>query len=420
MHLSVKKEIFNDAYLPYLEDYTRKWEIYYGGAGSGKSVFVAQKLVWKALKSYRHILVVRKENTTIKDSCWPLVISVLSKFKILDKCKINKSEQTITLPPPYYSVFRFRGLDDPEKIKSIVDLSDCWIEEPTAITLMDWKQLKLRVRGKFDDKQYFLSFNPISKSNWVYAEFFNDGSPRHPHMDDTFILKTTYRDNKFLPEDQIETILGYKENDPAYYAIYGEGEFCTLEPLVFVKGSNWIVEDFNQDNIQGIGFVGVDWGYVNDPCGLVWGKINEKERKIWIFGEDAYRTGITNDEMAAIIKARGLHKEIIYADYSDSKSIQELKTKHDITRIRPATKGPDSIIHGISFIKQFKTIVHPTCVNFISELNEYAWELDKNGVPTNVPKDSKNHLLDAWRYGLEIVQAYKGGSFHNKETQGIW
>ena len=67
--LNLNKKIFNDVYYPLLRDYTHKYEIYYGGSGSGKSYFIAQKLLIKALTDKRDVLVIRKVGVSQKESC---------------------------------------------------------------------------------------------------------------------------------------------------------------------------------------------------------------------------------------------------------------------------------------------------------------------------------------------------------------
>ena len=111
MNLTLDPKIFNEAYLPYLFDYSHRYECWYGGAGSGKSHFIAQKLVLKALKSKRKILVVRKVGTTLRDSCFQLIKDTLMFFKIYDQCQINKTDMTVEILNG--SLFIFKSMDDP-------------------------------------------------------------------------------------------------------------------------------------------------------------------------------------------------------------------------------------------------------------------------------------------------------------------
>ena len=45
---------------------------------------------------------------------------------------------------------------------------------------------------------------PIAKTNWVYKRWF---SPDAVINDDTYILKTNYKDNRFLPTEYIQSLL---------------------------------------------------------------------------------------------------------------------------------------------------------------------------------------------------------------------
>ena len=110
IQLNIKRKAFLPVYLPYVKDYKNRYEVYYGGAGSGKSVFIAQKLLIKACSSKRKILVIRKYGTSIRDSVYQLIIDMLKKWGLYNYCKINQSIFMITLPNG--SVFLFKGLDD--------------------------------------------------------------------------------------------------------------------------------------------------------------------------------------------------------------------------------------------------------------------------------------------------------------------
>ena len=197
INLNISKKIFNEAYFPHLFDYSNRYEVYYGRAGSRKSVFVCQKLLVKACASKRKTLVVRKFGTTLKDSVFQLFVDTLKKWKLYEYCKINLTNFTITLPNE--STFLFKGLDDSEKIKSITDITDLWCEEGTELTLDEFTQLDLRLRANVDGLQMFISFNPVSKQNWVFKRWFSEGSTRK----NTMVLHTTYKDNKFLPSSYI-------------------------------------------------------------------------------------------------------------------------------------------------------------------------------------------------------------------------
>lgn len=389
----------NKAYMSYLGSYKNRIEIYYGGAGSGKSVFVAQKIVLKALRGIRKVLVIRKVARTQKESCFVVVKNVLSKIGILQECTINKSTLDITLPNG--SVFLFKGMDDSEKIKSIADVTDIWCEEATELMPDDFSQLNLRLRSNKPNNQIFLSFNPVSKANWVYQQFFANKT-------DAFIFKTTYKDNRFLPEDYIKSLEEMKETNYTYYKIYALGDFCSLDRLIY---TNWKQSEFDiNELIQQKRFItisGLDFGFTNDPTAFVVGLADSKEKELYIFDEFS-DTGLLNPDIAKRIIDLGYSKNIIYADSAEQKSIEEIR-RAGIHKIKPCKKGKDSILFGVQQLQQYKIYILPTCEGVITELQNYSWEKDKKtGEYLNKPIDKYNHFLDALRYGMQAVKGKMG------------
>ena len=392
--LNIDKKVFNDVYFPHLLDYINRYEVYYGGAGSGKSVFVTQKLLVKACNNKRKILVIRKYGTTLKDSVFQLFIDMLKKWGLYRYCKINLSSYTITLPNE--SIILFKGLDDSEKIKSITDITDIWIEEATELSDDDFTQLDLRLRAKVDFLQLICSFNPVSKVNWVYRKWFESGTV----YKNTMILHTTYKHNKFLPKEYIEALQEKEKTNYTYYKIYALGEFCTLDKLIF---TNWQEEEFDYTRIKGALLVGLDFGFINDTSALVASIIDEEAKRIYIFNEWG-DVGKTNQELADVIKGLGFAKSVIIADSAEQKSIEEIK-RAGVIKIRKSTKGKDSVMHGIQQLQNYMIIVHPKCRGIITEFENYAWKKDKaSGLYINEPVDMFNHYIDALRYSLQCVK----------------
>lgn len=395
------KHIYNKLY-----DYSNFTEVHYGGASSGKSHGVVQKVVLKALKDWkkpRKVLFLRKVGTTVHDSIFTDVLSCLSDFKILDYCKVNKSNFRIELPNG--AVFLFKGMDDPEKIKSIKGISDVVMEEASEFNLDDYTQLTLRVREKSHKfKQIYLMFNPVSKANWVFQYFFIK-RPKN-----TVVYHTTYKDNNFLDETVKENIEELANRNESYYKIYALGEFATLDKLVFPKYEKRLL---NKEKLTHLpSFFGLDFGFINDPSAFIHLKIDEKNKTIY-FIEEYVRKGMLNNEIADIIKTLGYRKERIVADSAEQKSVVELR-KHGIERMIGAKKAPGSILQGIQFLQQYKLVVDERCVKLIEEFENYTWQKDKKtGEYINKPSDTYNHVIDAARYA---VQVYKGYEVKSKKT----
>lgn len=382
------------AYRNQLFNYDTRFNVYYGGAGSGKSYFVCQKLLIKALQDKRKVLVIRKVGSSIKDSIWSLFVELLYRMPAVI-ASINKTDKEIVLVNG--STFIFKGLDDSEKIKSINGITDIVIEEATELTLDDFTQLNLRLRANTNHNQIHLMFNPVSKVNWCYKYFFEFGTPA-----DTVIIHTTYHDNPYLPKEYVDSLHELELRNPAYYKIYVLGEFATLDKLVF---NNVKIRLINTDVLiknEYQFWVGMDFGYVNDPTAITYGFYNPDKKQLFITGEYNGK-GLTNDKIAEILTNLGLAKEVIVADSAEPKSIDELR-KLGIRRIRPSVKGRDSVINGIDKLQRCEIIVDERCVNTIEEFQNYTWKKDKStGEYTNQPVDLYNHHIDSIRYGTQTV-----------------
>lgn len=398
MKLIIHKNIFNDIYLPHLTDFTKRYEVYYGGAGSGKSYFVAQKLVIKALRDRRKVLVLRKVGRTVKNSVFQLILDTLDLLQIKDKCKINKTDFSIELPNG--SVFLCSGLDDPEKIKSIAGLTDAWLEEATEFAQDDFNQIDLRIRDPLaKNQQLILSFNPVSKASWCYLQFFAENPELDEFRSKVEIVKSNYTNNPHLPQAYVDSLLLLKATNPVYYGIYALGDFGSLDKLVY---SNWQKFEFNKEDIKGDLIIGLDFGYTNDPTALVAAIVNAEENRIYVFKEWG-GTGLLNDDIAKNIIDFGFAKSIIKADSAEQKSIDEIK-RAGVLRISPCVKGQGSILQGIQKLQQYELVIHPDCKEILNELQNYAWEKDKQtNEYINKPIDKYNHYLDALRYALQCL-----------------
>lgn len=372
--------------------------VFYGGAGSGKSYAIAQILVYKALKSKRKILVLRKVNRTTKNSTFQLLLDTLDRFKILGLCNVNKTDFSIVLPTG--STFLCMGLDDPEKIKSITGLTDAWLEEATEFTVDDFSQVDLRIRDpKAQWQQIYLSFNPVSRASWCYLHFFADNPDMEDFRKEVKIVHTNYMDNPFLPQKYIDALLLMKQTNEVYYKIYALGEFGSLDKLVY---NNWQSYDFDVNSIQGTHICGLDFGYTHDPTAFVSAILNEQERRLYVVQEWG-GPGYLNDQIAEHIKELGYAKSTIIADCAEQKSIEEIK-RLGIPRIKPCVKGQGSILQGIQKLQQYEIIVHPSCSSLLEELENYSWKKDKQtNEYINEPIDSWNHYLDALRYAMQCV-----------------
>ncbi len=411
LNFNQPSKVFNKNIFEILFNYDYFTEVHYGGGSSGKSHGVIQKVVLKALKNWeypRRILWLRKVQSTIKDSLFEDVKECLINYGIWDMCLWNKTDNKVELPNG--AVFLFKGLDNPEKIKSIKGVSDIVMEEASEFTLNDYTQLTLRLRErKHKLKQIFLMFNPVSKLNWVYKYFFEHGKP----MKGVLIRQSSYKDNKFLDDMTRENLEMLATRNPAYYKIYALGEFATLDKLVFPKYEKRIISDKEVGHLPS--YFGLDFGYVNDPSAFIHVKIDSDNKKLYVMSEYV-KKGMLNNEIAQVINDLGYSKEKITADSAEQKSIMEIKA-NGIDRIVPAMKGKDSVMAGIQFISQFDIVIDERCYKTIEEFDNYTWKKDKNTDEYyNEPVDTYNHCIDALRYAVEALTIQKKHQKKDKNT----
>ena len=392
--LTLRGECINKAYQPHLNN-EHRYQIYFGGAGSGKSVFLATRCVLDTL-SGRNTLIIRQVARTLKGSCWNEVIKAIGRLGLDRLFSIGKSDLIITARNNGAQMI-FSGLDDAEKIKSLTPqrgvLTDIWMEEATECRYQDFKQLDKRLRGVSPHvKRLTLSFNPVSRDHWIYREFFSiwQEGKAYAHSDTVSILKTTYRDNRFLTDD--DRIALESEKDPYFYQVYTLGNWGVTGDVIF---TNWRTETL-PDPVPGERRMGVDFGFAADPCAFVLAQYDRKSRRIYVL-EEMLEKGLTNLALAQRLspyKALGA----IACDSAEPKSIAELRSLG--ISAYPVKKGPDSVLHGIQWLRQQEIILSPACPHLKGELSRYQWQQDAQGNTLRQPKDRDNHLIDALRYAL--------------------
>ena len=390
--LTALPELTNDIYYPLYKD-TNRYLVLYGGAGSGKSVFAAQKTLVRLLTEKPHrFLVVRKVAKTLRYSVFSLFQDMITQWNLTPLFKINKSDMTITCINGNQIIFA--GLDDVEKLKSIAGITGIWIEEASELEQKDFQQLDLRLRGPTKYyKQIILTFNPISALHWLKKVFFDF------KKDNATIVKSTYKDNKFIDPEYVKVLEDLKNQDETYYKIYALGEWGVLGNLVY---TNYVVEDIplNDESYNAI-YYGLDFGY-NDPSALI--KIGWKDSEIYVLDE-IYERHLTNAELIKLCESKVDKKHLIIADSAEPDRIQEFKKAG--FRIQPCTKGKDSVKFGIDWLKRRKIHIHPSCVNTIKEIQTYKYKENKDGNVLDEPVDFNDHAMAALRYGTELLRNTK-------------
>ncbi len=391
-----------------------RYRVAKGSRASKKSKTSALWFISNLMKyPQANLLVVRKVYRTLKDSCFADLKWAIHRLEVDDYWECTTSPLEITYKPTGQKIL-FRGLDDPLKITSIsVDkgyLCWAWIEEAYEImNEEDFDMLDESIRGEVPEtlfKQITLTFNPWNERHWLKKRFFD--------VEDKEILAitTNYMCNEWLDDSDRKVFETMKINNPRRYQVAGLGNWGIVDGLIY---ENWHEGDFSfiskteydkledktgnyvlNDTLEPV--FGLDFGYTNDPSALFCGAIDIDNKKLYVFDE-MYEKGLSNKRIFENIARMGYAKERITGDSAEPKSIDELYSYG--LRIKGAVKGKDSIMNGIQFIQDFEVIIHPRCVNFLTEISNYTWDKDKFGATLNKPIDDFNHLMDAMRYGIE-------------------
>jgi len=399
----IDTEVFNEIYIPHLNNMSRI-QVFFGGAASGKSVFLAQRDVIDVMKGGRNFLICRQVGRTLRGSVVQEIAKVISSWGLSHLFSINKTDGTVTCANGYQIVFA--GLDDVEKLKSLVPakgvFTDVRIEEATECDFSSVKQLLKRQRGgnEATPKRLVLSFNPVLISHWIYTEYFSTiawaDDQKEYQSSDLSILKTTYRDNKFLTSDDVHGL--QSEKDQYYFDVYSEGRWGVLGHVIF---TNWRVEDLSDKYDQ---FTnrrhGLDFGFSSDPAAMPVTHYDRMRKTIYIFDE-LYERGLTNDLLAEEVTAK-VGADHVVCDSAEPKSIAELR-KHGVNA-GSAKKGKDSVLFGIQWLQQQTIIIDSKCINTRNEFSQYKWKEDAAGNALRQPVDKNNHIIDGLRYAYESEQ----------------
>ena len=389
-----------------------RYRVCKGSRASKKSKTAALFFIYSMMKyTGANLLVIRKVYRTLKDSCFSDLKWAINRLGVQDYWSVKESPLEIIYIPTGQKIL-FRGLDDPLKVTSITvetgNLCWAWIEEAYEINKeQDFNMLDESIRGKIEEplyKQITLTFNPWNEKHWLKKRFFDVEDE-----DENVMAKTTnYMCNEWLDDSDKKLFEDMKKNNPRRYQVAGLGNWGIVEGLVY---ENWEEKEFDVNEIskrKGVkSAFGLDFGYTNDPSAFFCGLIDVANKKIYVFDE-IYRNAMKNREIAEEIIRKGYGKEKIVADSQEPKSIDELYDL-GLKGIRKSRKGKDSINNGVQYIQDYKIIIHPRCVNFITEISNYMWDKDKFDNPINKPVDDFNHLMDAMRYALESYS--KGPTF---------
>lgn len=424
--IRLKRPFVNPRYrFMFEKDYVpHKYNILYGGTGSSKSFSLIEKMVDMCIRySTFDILVVRKYATTLKDTVempWLDMISKRYINKISGMGLVEGRDYTYNRTLKHIkfssgSIVRFKGYDNPEKLKGIDNVNVLWMEEATDFTQSDLEDIQDRLRATppnnhpwGEELKIFLSFNPIFKTHWIRTYFFKENMDMSEeiHKDividpvTTFALKTTWRDNFYYNGQYKDEKLREKMKlkNPRKYGVQCNGNWGVLGELIY---ENYTIDILEKDLsfYDDISY-GLDFGFEHSTAFY---EVAIKEDDIYVLRE-LYEPKLTVNDI--INKLKRMYPDNygslrIYADNARPEAIEEMK-RAGFSGVRSCTKGPNSVLEGIEWLQDRHMYIDKSCTGAVNEIESYQWQKDKS-TGERIPKPIKvnDDAMDSIRYSTE-------------------
>lgn len=409
INLTLKKNLFTPKAYPYIFDYSHRWEFWYGGAASSKSYSISQKIIIRCCREKITVAVCRRYGSTLRNSCFSLFKDILAKWQLTPYVKIKETDMTIEFPNG--SKILHLGLDDEQKLLSINNVGCFWIEEAFEVPKEIVEQINLRMRSKNENQQIIMSWNPISKQSWIF-DFVEVNPPK-----DSIKLHFTFKDNPFVSPEYVEAMEDMRERNPAKARIYYYGQYGVNPEGQVIR--NYRVEEFDAMVLAANGLehrAGMDIGWI-DKSAIIDTLYDRENKTIYVFNE-FYKSGCQLDELAQAIRDMNLSKTKIFVDSAEPRSIQYFKNEG--LRAEGCAKGKDSVKAGLMFLQNHLIVVHPSCKNFIMELENFSYIKSKQtGEWTENTTHEFSHAIDACRYAYSDIYTNKKMRTMSKAALGL-
>lgn len=452
--MEITKEV-SERFADFVFDWYYETYLLLGGYGSGKSYHVALKIILKCLEEKRKVLVIREVYDTLTESCYDLFKEILNDMDLLTvdddkrtfKTKVRALNSPMEFKFPNGSRIIFKGMDKPEKVKSLNGVSIVWFEECSEIKYEGYKEMLGRIRTPNVSMHFILSCNPVGKENWVYRHFFvslDEEGREHVILNDeelyvkrTLVHNGVYYhhslmdDNPYLPDAYKKRLEEIKTYDYPLYRVARWGRFGPSGTRVlpqFHVASN--AKKF-KDEVSRLGpsaqYFGFDFGFEDSYNAVISMSVDLKKSILYIWDE-IYMNRITDDKFATIdemenlkerlnsYKEQGLNK-VIVADNEDAKAITYYRQNgYQIRGCRNKFAG--SRLSNTRKIKRFKKIVcSPKCKNVIRELKDLTYLKKPNGDTVYDKFNIDPHSFSAIWYALDTVTVadVKGKVFNSRQ-----
>lgn len=343
-----------------------------GSTRSGKTYSIGQLLaLYIPHKEKVTISVVSPSLPHLKRGARRDILQILEDAQIYSDEAFNKTDNVYHYPNGSY--IEFFGAEDSGKVRG-PGRDILFINEANLLPYSIYQQLALRTK-----QTIFLDFNPVDEASWVY-----DVADKESNI----LIHSTYKNNPFLPKEQVAEIESLKDADENMWKVFGLGERGKSQEIIY---THWKQGQFQEDAEI---VYGLDFGY-SVPTALV--KVGFKDNQTFAH-EMLYETKLTTTDLIERLKQLGIrNSDEIFCDNAEPKTIEELVRAG--FNAKPAEKD---VYAGIQKVKSQPLIISPDSINLIKEIRSYKWKTDKDGKvhPDEQPVKMWDHICDALRYAV--------------------
>lgn len=352
----------------------KRINIFQGSSRASKTYNILIYFIYKLLNEENKTLsIVRKTLPALKGSVLRDLKEILIKFDLYNQNDWHSVDGYYQLGS---NMIEWFSVDDETKLRGR-KRDYLFINEATEVSYDEYIQLMLRTSDLT-----VMDLNPSLWKSWIYDL---EGQP------DVNYNITTYKDNPFLSEVQVQEIEKLQQRDPNLWRVFGLGQRGLPTKMVFSHQQTYSTLP---EGSKLLGY-GIDFGF-QDPCTLI--QVHKNGESIFC-EELLYLRNITIPDFIYKIKDLGINlKDDFICDSANPQAIEELRRQG--INAKPVKKN--SILHGIDLIKRSNFYVHELSSNLQTELLSYVWKTDKNGNNLDEPVDDNNHLIDPLRYVLEM------------------
>jgi phage terminase large subunit len=344
-----------------------------GGSRSSKTYSLCQLIIVYCLQNPNKVVsIIRKTFPSLRATVMRDFFEVLKDLELYKKESHNKSEHIYSFSNG--SIIEFFSVDDEQKIRGRKrDIA--WCNEANELYFDDFIQLNMRTESKL-----IFDYNPSESASWLYELPKNE----------SVLIKSTYKDNPFLPESIKVQIEDLKRTDEALYQIYALGEKAISKLNIY---SNWTFVNDREERFTNFVY-GLDFGY-NHPTALV--KVYWHEKEIYI-EPVIYESYLTTTQLIERFDQLGIDKYAdILADYSRPEIIAEMQSAgYNVNNANKVVKK------GIDNVKTFKVFAkdYPP---LRKEYDNYKWK-KVGDIITDEPVKLFDDAMDAVRYATTYIR----------------